>query len=147
MSQATLKYNEASPEGEWLLIRDNISAQDADFVATQTRPPDDLVLGTPPPGPSTFAGIRFLMVFYDSADTSTTIPGGSWDAQPIEVGILPPVSGSNQIVVMGGEVISSIPGLEVVTLGGWRSGVISLRVVALTFAPGANRARIYVREF
>lgn len=147
MSQASLKYNADSPEGQWLLLRDDISAADADFVATQTRPPDDLELGTPPPGPSVFDGIRFFLEFYSAGAVGTAIPGGTWDAQPIEVGILPPISGVNEEIVLGGEVITPLASLEVVTLGGWRSGVISIRVAAMTLAPGANRARIYVREF
>ncbi len=143
MSQALVKYNGVSPEGEWRLLRDGITAPDADFVATQARPPSDLVLGTPPPGPSVFAGIRFFLESYDSTDDSVAIPGGTWDAQPIEVGALPP----NRVIVLGGDVIPAIPGLEVVTLGGWRSGVISIRVSALVLAGGADTARIFVREF
>lgn len=151
MSQATLKYSATDPEGAWRLLRDNVTAAEADFVATQARPPDDLVLGTPPPGPADFQGIRFFMACYADAAPKTIIPGGSWDAQAIEVGILPPLvppkNSDDQIVVLGSEVISTIAGLEVVTLGGWRDGVISIRLAALTLAGGADFARVYVREF
>lgn len=151
MSQSPLHYNENDPEGQWRLLRDGITAADADFVATQTRPPDDLLLGTPPPGPANFDGIRFFLVCYAAADPTTIIAGGTWSAQPIEVGALPPlvppVSTALMSAVLGGEVITEIDGLGVVTLGGWREGVVSIRVAALAFPVGADTARIYVREF
>jgi len=148
MSQTELKYNPNDPEGQWRILRDDISAADGDFVASQTRPPDDLLLGTPPPGPATFEGIRFFLAFYEDSDPSTIIPGGTWDFQPIEIGAIPPPSVINQpVAVLGGDTITGTESLQIITLGGWREAAFSLRVSALVFPGSANRARIYVREF
>lgn len=152
MSQQPLNYNADDPEGQWLLLRDDVSVSDAtDFVATQTRPPDDLLLGTPPPGPATFAGVRFFLECYANADKKTTIPGGTWDAQPIEIGVLPPLvpplSSAQKLIIVGGEIITPVAGLEVVTLGGWREAVFSVRILNLVLAATSDRARVYVREF
>lgn len=152
MSQAPLKYNALDPEGQWLLLRDDVSVSDAvDFVGTQTRPPDDLLLGTPPPGPSNFAGIRYFLQCYIDANPETAIPGGTWDATPIEVGILPPlvppISSSDMLIIVGGTTVTGVAGLEVVTLGGWREAVFSIRITNLVLAATADRARVYVREF
>jgi len=150
MSQTPLKYNANDPEGQWRILRDDITAADGDWVANQARPDDDLLLGTPPPGPHEFQGIRFFLAFYAASAPTEIIPGGTWDPQPIEVGAIPP--GTNDpatqpFAVVGGDVVTDVDSLQVITLGGWREAIFSLRVAALTFAGGADRARIYIREF
>jgi hypothetical protein len=149
MPQAPLHYNEQNPEGAWRLLRDDIAAADADFVATQARPADDLLLGTPGPGPQSFEGVRYYLQFYLSTDPDKApVAGGTWDAQPIEVApIPPPAVAQSDFHVIGGEILTGIAGMAVVTLGGWREAVFSLRVAAIVFPGGADRARIFVREF
>ncbi len=146
MAQTPLKYNADDPEGEWLLLR-TVTEPDADWVATQTRPADDLLIGTPPPGPPMFAGLRFFMRFFDATDPSKTVTGGSWSAQMIEVGIFPEIGIEHPIMVLGGEQMTGLSDLQVSTVGGWRSGAISVRVSAVTFPDGADSGTIYIREF
>ena len=148
MSQVELKYNANDPEGQWRLIRDDVSAPDVDLVATQTRPTDELALGVRPPGPQQFQGLRVYAEFYADSAPETVIPGGSWDMQLIESAILPADEfGVNPIRILGGEVVTGLPSLSVILAGGWRDGAISIRLAAITFPGGANRARVYIREF
>ena len=148
MSQVPLKYNADDPAGQWRLLR-TVTAPDPDFVATQTRPTDELRLGVRPPGPSDFEGLRFYLEFFDTANPDVVIPGGTWDMQLIEAAILPVITlgQDNPIRVVGGQLLPALDSLSVYTVGGWRDAALSMRLAAFALPGGANAARIYVREF